>query len=242
MVLRQVVSLTEDSEPGMNLHLFCLPGLRDIGYILDSARPYLAAQAEPVVAYLPAAAVDDNWLDYTRKAFAGLAKVDYIDAEVMTVAEFAAVLDRAGAIYVSGGNTFLLTHRLHRSGFYPLLRQKTLDGLPLIGFSAGTTLCGPNILTSNDLNLCATTHFEGLNLTPYNFSVHYPADETLRDAWDEWLQQYHVYFSNSILALEDDAYLRIDDTGAVLVRGGGWLLAKGQARRQIQPGTVVTIA
>lgn len=220
----------------MELHLFCQPGIRDIRYILDVTRPYLSAQREPLVAYLPAASPVYNWLDYTEKAFAGLASIAYIDTETLTLAEIKAVFDRAGVVYISGGNTFLLNHRLHQSGVFDLLRQKIVDGLPVAGFSAGATICGPNILTSNDMNMCATTHFDGLNLTPFNFSVHYPTDEAARAEWDEWLNQYHIYYHNPILALEDDAYLRITDDETVLVRGGGWLLAKGEKPRSIDLG------
>ena len=220
----------------VDLHLLCLPGKQDIRYILDAARTCLAAQAEPTVAYLPAAAVGYDWLDYTEKAFAGLAALAYIGTETMPLDDIAAILDRAGLVYISGGNTFLLNHRLHRRGVFDLLRQKVLDGLPVVAFSAGTTLCGPNILTSNDINMCATTHFTALNLTPFNFSVHYPSEESARTETDAWLSGYHVYHGNPILALEDDAYLRVHDGEAVLVRGNGWLLEKGQPRQKVTPG------
>jgi dipeptidase E len=225
----------------MNLHLFCQPGIRDIRYILEAARPYLTAQADPIVAYLPAASPVYNWLDYTEKAFAGLAEIAYIDTETMPLADVETIFDRAGAGYISGGNTFLLNHRLHQSGVFDLLRQRALGGMPVIGFSAGATICGPNILTSNDMNMCATIHFDGLNLTPFNFSVHYPSDEATHDEWDEWLSEYHLYHDNPILALDDDAYLRIDDDKTVLVRGGGWLLAKGEKPRSITLGRPINL-
>jgi peptidase E len=223
----------------MNLHLFCVPGTGDIRSILDAARPYLAAQPEPVVAYLPSAASGYNWLDYTEKAFAGLGQVAYVDPETMPLADIEAILARAGLIYISGGNTFLLNHRLHQSGLYPRLRARIHAGLPVVGFSAGATICGPNIRTSKDMNMCATTHFTGLDLTPYNFSVHYPSDDQSRAEWDEWLNQYHVTFDNPILALEDDAYLQIDDERTVLVRGTGWILAKGHPRQRVAVGIPV---
>jgi dipeptidase E len=225
----------------MNLHLFCQPGIRDIRYILEAARPYLTAQPNPVVAYLPAASPIHNWLDYTEKAFAGLAEIAYIDTETMPLADVETIFDRAGSVYISGGNTFLLNHRLHQSGVFDLLRQRALDGLPVVGFSAGATICGPNILTSNDMNMCATTHFDGLNLTPFNFSVHYPAGETARNEWDEWLSEYHLYHDNPILALEDDVHLHVNDGQVTLIRGTGWLLTRGEQRRSIESGRPISI-
>ena len=84
------------------------------------------------------------------------------------------------------------------------------------------------------MNMCETTSFSALNLVPFNFSVHYPADEPARAEWDESLQEYHAFHSNSILALEDGAYLRIQTPDAIVLRGNCWLLAKGQERQKSQ--------
>ncbi|MEZ4867398.1 MAG: Type 1 glutamine amidotransferase-like domain-containing protein [Caldilineaceae bacterium] len=222
----------------MQLHLFSSPGKGDIRYILNACRPYLAAAADPLVAYLPAASWRSNWLAYTEKAFAGLGKVAYLDTETMSLAAMQAVLARAACLYVSGGNTYLLNHRLHQTGLWEVIRQRVLDGLPFIGFSAGAILCGPNILTTNDMNLCATTHFTGLNLVAYNFDAHFPADEAAREQQTDWLLDYHAYHANPILALQDGAYLSVDQGGVEVRQGLCWLIEKGQARRQLSLGIV----
>lgn len=220
----------------MHLHLFSSPGERDIRYILDASHPYLTAATNPVVAYLPAASWGSNWLEYTEKAFAGLGEVASIDIETMTPAAIQAVLDRAAVLYVSGGNTFLLNHRLHTTGLLGDLRRRIVAGLPFVGFSAGAIICGPNMLTTNDMNLCATTHFEALNLVRYNLDAHFPTDEAARDQQADWLLDYHVYHDNPILALEDGAYLYADQNVVVLKQGVCWLIEKGLARRQLAVG------
>jgi peptidase E len=197
----------------MQLHLFSSPGEGDIRYILEASRPYLAAAAQPVVAYLPAASWRSNWLTYTQKAFAGLGEVAYINTESMSQAEIHAILDRATVLYISGGNTFLLNHRLHHYGLMAELRRRLLAGLPLVAFSAGSIICGPNLLTTNDMNLCAT-------------------DEAAQANQDDWLLDYHAYHDNPILALQDGAYLYVDERELTVKAGVCWLLEKGQARRQ----------
>jgi peptidase E len=221
----------------MQLHLFSSPGECDIRYIVETSRPYLAAAAQPVVAYLPAASWRSNWLAYTEQAFAGLGEVAYIDTETMSQSEIQAILNRATVLYISGGNTFLLNHRLHRYGLLDDLRRRLLAGLPLVAFSAGAILCGPNVLTANDMNLCATTHFNSLNLVPYNFDMHYPTDEAARVNQDDWLLDYHAYHDNPILALQDGAYLYVDEQALTVKAGICWLIEQGQARRQLT-GTV----
>jgi dipeptidase E len=217
----------------MQLHLFSSPGEQDIRYIVEASRPYLTAAAQPMVAYLPAASWRSNWLTYTEKAFAGLGEIAYIDTESMSQIEMQAILDRATVLYISGGNTFLLNHRLHRGGLMDDLRRRLVAGLPLVAFSAGAILCGPNVLTANDMNGCATTHFDSLNLMPYNFDMHYPTDEVARANQDDWLLDYHAYHDNPILALQNGAYLYVDEHELAVRAGVCWLIEKGQARRQL---------
>ncbi len=225
----------------MELHLLCIPGERDIRNILEASRPYLAVQAQPVVAYLPAASYRKNWLEYTEKAFQGLAKVELIDAETMQPGEVEAILDRAGVIYISGGNTFLLSYRLHERGLVDGIRRHILEGLPVAAFSAGTILCGPNVLTSGDMNMCGTFHFGGLGLVPYNFCVHYPAGELERSEQDGWLSEYFAYHTNPILIMDDGAYLKASQAEITVVRGNCWLLEKDAPQKEVEIGQKLSL-
>jgi dipeptidase E len=221
----------------MNLHLFSIPGKNDIRDILEAARPYLQRAAEPVVAYLPAAATGYNWLDYTEKAFAGLGAIRLIDTERMALAEMEAILDSGSVVYISGGNTYLLNHRLHQSGLMPLLRQRILTGLPVVAFSAGSILCGPNVLITQDMNTLGTTHFKALDLLAYGICAHYPGDEPARIAFDEWLREYHLFNPQPILAMEDGAYLHVAGGAVTAARGNCWLLPRDGERRQLEAGS-----
>lgn len=223
----------------MNLHLFSTPGKDDIRYILEAARPYLEDKDDPVIAYIPAASLGGTYQEYTEKAFRGLARVRTINTELMAAAEMEAVIRSAALVYIPGGNTFLLNHRLHISNIFDYLRKKVTAGLPLIGFSAGTVLCGPNILTSKDMNTVESPHFGGLNITPLNFSCHYPEDEFSRLEKDEWLAEYHVFHDNPVVLLADGAYLRVEGKKTQLVQGQAWILRKGQEKQKLTAGTQI---
>ncbi len=220
----------------LDLHLFSTPGRDDIRYILDASRPYLEDKDDPVVAYLPAASLGDTYQAYTERAFRGLARLETINTERMTLPEMEALIRNASLVYIPGGNTFLLNYRLHASNIIEYLRKKVTAGLPLVAFSAGTVLCGPNILTCNDLNTVETTYFSGLNITPFNFFCHYPQDELARLEKDEWLGDYHVFHENPIMMLEDGAYLRVEGRKTQLVQGQAWILRKGQEKQKLAPG------
>ena len=137
----------------INLHLLSNPGDHDIRWVLEACRPYLEDKDDATVAFLPQAWLNvHHWLDYTVRSFDGLAQVELIDTERMDLPAMEAVIRHAQVVYISGGNTFLLNHRLHISGSMPYLRKKVQAGLPVVGFSAGMILCGQNILTANDMN------------------------------------------------------------------------------------------
>jgi peptidase E len=225
----------------MNLHLFSSPGENDIRYIIEASRPYLEGKVDAVVAYMPLASLyAEKWLDDNERAFKGLARLEAINAELMTQKEIEEIIRRAALLYIPGGNTFLLNHRLHVSGVMPYLRKKVQAGLPLVGFSAGATICGPNILTSPSMNTVATTHFGGLNLIPFNFSSHYPQNAYGQSVKDAWLADYHFFQDNPVIIMSDGTYVRVDGKKTTLVHGEAWILRKDSEKERLVEGKLIS--
>jgi dipeptidase E len=221
----------------MQLHLFSTPGENDIRDIVEASRPYLEDKDDPIVAYMPLASLyAERWMELNQKSFKGLARLEAVNAELMTQKEIEDFLRRAALVYIPGGNTFLLNHRLHISGVMPYLRKKVQSGLPFVGFSAGTILCGPNILTSKDLNTVATPHFDGLSLVPFNFLTHYADDGYGQSVHDDWLGDYHFFHDNPVVMLSDGAYVKVDGKKTTLMRGKAWILRKGEEKERLEPG------
>jgi dipeptidase E len=220
----------------MNLHIFSYPGENGIHHIVDASRPYLEHKPDATVAYLPVGTLFDTYQESTENAFRGLARVETLNTELQTLAEMEAILRYATLVYLPGGNTFLLNHRLHLCKIMDYLRKKVAAGLPVVAFSAGTVLCGPNILTSNDLNIVPTPYFKGLDVIPFNFNVHYPEDQLARATRDDWLSEYHVFQDNPVVMLTDGAYVRVEGKKTILVQGNAWILRKGQEKEKLEAG------
>lgn len=229
--------------PPINLHLFSTPGKMDIGYIVEASRPYLEkSKDDPMVAFLPLASLyAERWLEVTKASFKNLARVENISAELMSQKEIETILRDCSVVYISGGNTFLLNHRLHASGIMPYLRKKVQAGLPLVAFSAGAMVCGPNILTSFDMNTVGTTSFEGLKASPFNFSCHYPLDGHGQSMKDEWLRDYYFFNDNPILMMCDNAYIRVDGNKTTLIRGEAYIWRKDQEKEKLEEGKLITL-
>ena len=223
-----------------NLHLFSSPGKDDIRYIIEASRPYLENKLDATVAFLPLASLyAERWQEYTENSFKGLARLETINAEMMSLPEMEDIVRRASLVYISGGNTFLLNHRLHVSKLMIFLRKKVQTGLPVVAFSAGTILCGQNILTSKDMNTVETSHFDGLNVAPFNFSTHYPLDAYGQSVKDEWLADYHFFHDNPVVIMSDGAYVKADGKKTTLVRGEAWILRKGQEKEKLEEGKLI---
>ena len=220
----------------MQLHLFSTPGENDLRYVIEASRPYLKDKDDPIVAYLPLASLyAERWLGVNESAFKGLAQIREVNAELMTQKEIEDIIRQSALVYIPGGNTFLLNHRLHSSGVMPYLKKKIQNGLPLIGVSAGMILCGPNILTSKDMNTVETPHFDGLNLIPFNFFAHYAEDGYGQSIQDDWLGDYYFFHDNPVILLSDGAYVKVDGKKTTLVRGDAWILRKGAEKERLEP-------
>ena len=223
----------------MTLHLFSTPGKDDLRYIIEASRPYLEDKDEPVVAYMPLASLyAEKWREMNESAFEGLGRVVEINAELMPQREIENVIRDAALLYIPGGNTFLLNHRLHSSGVMPYLKKKVQSGLPVVSFSAGMIVCGPNILTSKDLNSVGTSHFNGLSATPFNFLAHYPRDAHGQSVLDEWLRDYHFFHDNPVIMVCDDAHIKVDGRKTSLVRGEAYVLRKDGEKEQLPEGLI----
>ena len=224
----------------MNLHLFTNPGERIVD-VVEASRPHLEGKDDPVIAYLPFASLyAERWQEENERAFKGLARLETINAELMTQKQIEEIIRRAALVYIPGGNTFLLNHRLHVSGIQPYLKKKIQAGLPLVGFSAGMVVCGQDILTSRSMNTVATPHFDGLKLVPFNFTAHYPDDSYGQSLHDEWLADYHIFHEHPVILMGEDAYVKVEGKKTTLVRGKAWILRKDSEKEQlVEGGTIV---
>lgn len=223
----------------MQLHLFSTPGEPLLHDVVQACRTIVGAHRARVVAYLPAAAMGPLWMDYTVEAFRDVAGVRLIDLDQMEHDDIDAVLDQALALYIPGGNTYRLAQRLRQRGFVENVKRRIQSGLPLIAFSAGTVFCGQDVLTTGDINVCATTEFSGLALTRFNFHVHYPAVQgPERQARDVRLKEYHAMRPHSVLALQDGAYLRVMGGRMEVLAGRCWRFDLGQAGHALDAGPI----
>jgi dipeptidase E len=84
-----------------------------------------------------------------------------------------AAISSAEAIYVGGGNSFLLTRELHERGLILPIRDRVLSGAPYLGVSAGANVACPTMMTTNDMPVVHPPSLDSLGIVPFQINPHY---------------------------------------------------------------------
>ncbi|MDP1624158.1 MAG: Type 1 glutamine amidotransferase-like domain-containing protein [bacterium] len=220
----------------MQVHLFGSTGEPPLQKVVDTVFSLLRNHRNPIVLYLPPTFRDEH-AELTRQKFRDVAEVNTIDLSKVNPSFMKASLEKASFLFIPGGNTYLLNLRLHQSGIFEEIAKSVKSGLPYLGISAGTLICGENILTTSDINGCGTTYFSGFGLTQYNFVAHYPdLDNLEREKIDDRISAYHLFHENPVIALNDQTYILISENGLNVKSGDCWLFRKDNAKVQIKSG------
>jgi dipeptidase E len=156
--------------------------------MLSSSRagdePYLA-HAEPLITshlaaaqttidnivFVPYAGVTMSNTAYTEKVKQALPSMNISGIESYASPQQA--IEQADAVFVGGGNTFHLLHCLYANGLIPALRAKVDKGMPYVGWSAGSNICGQTIRTTNDMPIIEPESFNALDFVPFQLNPHY---------------------------------------------------------------------
>jgi peptidase E len=229
----------------MQIYLFSGGGDGIMPVMAERAAAALAGRPRGTIAYIPAASVrpPDYWRDLWAGAFAAVGDLRTIDLDTTDAPAFAVALAGCAAMLVPGGNTYLLSRRMHRYGAMRTLADAVRAGTPLITRSAGTVFCGPNMLTTNDWNVFGTTEFDGLALSPYNFNVHFtlpPPEES--ESRDFRIREYIAVNARPVLALEETCNLEWGDAEVRVHGATAWLYTTAGERRPLAPGATFRAA
>jgi dipeptidase E len=82
-------------------------------------------------------------------------------------------IQNAKCIVIGGGNTFHLLKSLQEYKLIEVIRNRILQGIPYIGWSAGSNMACPTIRTTNDMPIVEPEDFNALGLIPFQINPHY---------------------------------------------------------------------
>jgi len=143
-----------------------------LDYPKKNIREFLGKQKVKAL-FIPYAAVTFPYDEYEEKVRNRFAEVGHDVISIHHFADPVKAVTEAPAIVVGGGNTWMLLKCLRENGLIAPVRQKVLGGTPYIGWSAGSNVTCPTIMTTNDMPVTAPKSLKAFNLIPFQINPHY---------------------------------------------------------------------
>ena len=145
-------------------------------YISD----FLSKYGVKKVAFVPYAGVGlsvqslkESYDIYEQRVAGVFAELGFKVESVHHAADPAAMIRQSQAIAVGGGNTFHLVAEMHRTGVMQAVREMAESGTPYMGWSAGSNVTCPTLMTTNDMPITEPPSFKCTGLVPFQINPHY---------------------------------------------------------------------
>lgn len=147
----------------------------------------------------------------------------------------------AEAMFIGGGNTFVLIKGLYENNLIEIIRKKVSEGMPYIGTSAGSNVATKSVKTTNDMPIVYPPSFDALNLVPFNINPHYldpdPNSKHMGETRETRIKEFHFYNSDYVIGLREGAMLRIiDDKITLKGTTGARIFKNGEEAKEYKPG------
>ena len=123
--------------------------------------------------FIPYAGVTVTWEDYEKKVKNRFNEVGHDIVSIHHFDDPVKAVEDADCIVIGGGNTWKLLHDMHANKLIEPIRKKVLGGTPYIGWSAGSNVTCPTLMTTNDMPIIDPLGFDALNLIPFQINPHY---------------------------------------------------------------------
>ena len=151
--------------------------------------------------------------DYTAKAKVAFSAI-HID--VKGIHEFKnpkeAIL-KAEAIFTGGGNTFELVNQLYKQDIFDVLKNVVENGTPYLGTSAGSNICGVNMMNTNDMPIVYPPSFKTLEFISFNINAHYldPVEGStyMGETRATRIKEFHIYNTTSVIGIREGSWLEV---------------------------------
>lgn len=171
------------------------------------------------VIFIPYAGVTIGWDDYVNKVRVALPSLNI--RGIHHCDEPQRALQEAQAVLVGGGNTFNLLNELYRYDLITALQNRITAGMPYIGWSAGSNICGKSIRTTNDMPIVEPPSFSALNIIPCQLNPHYtdyqPPNHNGETRDDRLFEYTHIEPHTKVLAIREGSALQLTEGKLVLV-------------------------
>lgn len=164
--------------------------------------------------------IHDSYNVYTERVSGVFNELGFEIESVHQATEPADMINNAEAIAVGGGNTFHLVGKMHETGIMQAIKEKAEAGVPYMGWSAGSNVACPTLMTTNDMPIYQPPSFKCMGLIPFQINPHYldanpegHGGETRQQRIEEFLV---VNKFMKVAGLREASLLRLEDEKLIL--------------------------
>jgi len=158
--------------------------------------------------------------EYTLRASEGLKACVKKVKGLHEFEDMQAAISNAKAIFVGGGNTFLLVKQLHELNLMNPLKTSILNGARYLGTSAGSNICGLTMQTTNDMPIVYPPSFNTLGLLNFNINPHYLDPDTSSTHKGETratrIKEFQALNDATVVGLREGSWIKIDNADVTL--------------------------
>lgn len=158
--------------------------------------------------------------EYTEKAAKAFHKIGKKLIGLHTFKNLVEALQNAKGVFTGGGNTFVLVNALYRLELMQPLREAIFNGLPYLGTSAGSNICGVSMQTTNDMPIVYPPSFKTLGAIPFNLNPHYldpdPNSKHMGETRETRIAEFHTQNTVPVVGLREGSWLRVNGDEIIL--------------------------
>ena len=188
------------------------------------------------IMFIPYAGVGLSYDDYTKKVNHALSSFDIQVTNLDNFDDKKNALKDSSAIFVGGGNTFHLLKILQQFDLVETIQQLVENGVPYVGWSAGSNIASPTICTTNDMPIVEPKSFDSLSLIPFQINPHYTEKSIPDHGGESRIQRLTEFLAanpdQKVIALPESSYL---------VSNGIQLIYNGKSDGKIISSTEIKI-
>ena len=132
-------------------------------------------------------------------------------------------LKNAKGVFVGGGNTFVLVKQLYALKLMRTLREEIIKGLPYLGTSAGSNICGLTMNTTNDMPIVYPPSFKTLGVLPFNINPHYldpnPTSKHMGETRETRIKEFLTQQTLPVVGIREGSWLQVKNE-KIILKGG----------------------
>jgi len=123
--------------------------------------------------FIPYAGVTMSYDEYTNSVAKALESTETNVLGIHSVKDKQSAIENSQCIAVGGGNTYHLLAAMQNENIIESIKKAVDDGAAYIGWSAGSNVACPTIMTTNDMPIIEPQSFSALNLVDFQINAHY---------------------------------------------------------------------